>query len=142
MEEEFAFLLTDARATTYNLLELRHGVDILVNHNQFHHLAIDSSRKQFARGGNNRIFRRNRDEVVEFALAVLVRTCDANHIVRVLLAHVRILVHKGSPHPFCMFFVGTEDDGLVHPSCLLQVLRNFMSNFPDSVLNDDIVVVI
>ena len=43
VEEEFALLLTDSRASTYNLLELRHGVDVLVEHNQFHHLAIDSS---------------------------------------------------------------------------------------------------
>ena len=37
-----AFFLTDTSASTYYLLELRHGVDTLVEGDEFHHLAIDT----------------------------------------------------------------------------------------------------
>ena len=41
-----------------------------------------------------------------------------------------------------MILVGTEDDGLVHPACLLQVGSNLVCHLTDAVFDDDIVVVI
>ena len=39
-EMRLAFFLAYAGATAYNLFELRHGVDVLVEYYQFHHLAV------------------------------------------------------------------------------------------------------
>ena len=41
-EMSLTLFLTDTSATTYYLLELRHGVDTLVEGYEFHHLAIDT----------------------------------------------------------------------------------------------------
>ena len=57
VETEFAFALTDARTTTHYLLEFGHRVDVLVKHDEFHHLAVDAGGEQFAGGCDNWIFR-------------------------------------------------------------------------------------
>ena len=45
-----------ASASTYNLLELGHGVDALVEDDEFHHLAVNARREQFAGCSDDGIF--------------------------------------------------------------------------------------
>ena len=142
MEIGLALLLTDASAAPDDLFKLGHRVDILVKDDEFHHLAVDTCRKELTGGGNDGIGGRDGSEIVELAFAIFVGASDTHHVVGVLLAQVGVFVDQGDAHPLGVGFVGTEDDGLAHPVGLLEVLRYFVCHFVDAVFDDEVVVVV
>ena len=125
---------SDSRTTTYNLFKLCHRVDALIKYNEFYHLTVHTSREKFTCRSNHRVFRRYGYEVVQLRLSVRVTACNANYIVWILFAHIRVFIDKSSTHPVGMVFVCTEYNGLCHSICAFQILSYLMCNFSNSIL--------
>ena len=99
-------------------------------------------REQFACRGNDRILGSYRNKVVKFGLPVRVTSCNADHIVRILSAHVRIFIDKCCAHTVGMIFIGTKYNGLRHTVCAFQILSYFMCYFTYAVFNDYVIIVV
>ena len=137
-----ALFFTQSGTSADNLLKLGHRADILIKHDQLCHFAVSTRRQELRSRSDNRIRRADRDEVIELALAVLVRACDTHHIIRILSNHIRIEVDKSHPHTLRSILSRTEYDRFLHTVCADKVVRDFKGYLVDSVLNDDIVVIV
>ena len=85
-----ALFFTQSGTSADDLLELRHRANILIKHDQLGHFAVRTRRQKLGSRGDNRIRRADRDEVIELALAVLVRAGDTHHIIGILGNHISI----------------------------------------------------
>ena len=110
----FAFLFAQTGTTANNLLEFGHGANHFIKHDQLGHLAVCTGREQLGGSCNNRVWSRNRNEIVQLALTVHIATGDADNVVWIILDHVRVQIHKCLTHTLCSIFVGTENDGFCH----------------------------
>ena len=137
-----AVLFSNTGSSSNNLLKGSHALNRLVENNQLRHLAVSSGRKKFRSCCNDWIRLGYRDEIIKFGLAINIRTCNSHAIVRVLLNHVRIAVDKGNPHAFCMVFGSTENDSFLHPVGTFQIFRDFSCNLVNTVLENNVVVVV
>ena len=138
----FAVFFSDTGSSSNNLLKGSHALNRLVENNQLRHLAVSSGRKEFRSCCNDWIRLRYRDEIIKFGLAINIRACNSHAIVWALLNHVRIVVDKGNPHAFCMVFGRTENNSFLHPVGTFQVLCDFPCNLVNTVLENNIVVVV
>ena len=141
-EAELALILAHTGTAADDLLKLRHGVDVLIEHDQLRHLTVGAGRQELGGGRDDRILRGDGDEVIELALSVVVRAGDAHHVVRVLLHHVLVHLNERNPHAFGSVLGSTEHDGLLHSPIVLQVLRDLEGDFVDTVSEDDVVIVV
>jgi hypothetical protein len=77
-EVELVVVLADARAASDDLLELGHGVDGLIQHDELAGFRIDAGGQQLGGGGDDRIRLVVVDEVGQLGLAFIVIAGDAN----------------------------------------------------------------
>ena len=137
-----AFFFPQACTTANNLLKFGHGANHFIQHNQFGHFAIGPGRKQLGRGCNHRIGRRNRDEVFQFLFPVFITAGNTHHIVGIFLHHIGVELCQRIPHTQSRVLCCTKHDGLGHAVRALQVVGDFLGYLLDSILDDDIVIVI
>ena len=121
-EPELAVLVVDTGATADDLLELGHGLDVLVQHHQLAGLGIDASGHQLGSGGNDRIGLFRVDEVVELGLAKVIIAGDFHHIALILGHLFRVEVYQGTAHSVGMIDVVAEHYGLGHRVGFLEVV--------------------
>ena len=137
-----AFFFSNTGSSPNNLLECGHAFNSLIKNNQLCHLAVRSGGEKLRSRCDNRIRAGHRDEIIKFRFSVHIRTSDSYAVIGVLLNHIRVIVDKGNPHAFCMVFGSTEHNGLLHPVCAFQILRNLPCNLINAVLENDGVIVI
>ena len=119
-----AVLLIDARAATDDLLELGHGLDALVEHNQLAGLCVNACCQQLGCRGDDGIARLRIDEIVEFCLSLRIIAGDPHDIAVVLRDQIGIRIGERLPHAFGVLGVLAKDDRLVETVRSLQELRN------------------
>ena len=137
-----ALLLAQARAPADDLLELRHGADHFIQHDQLGHLAVRARGKQLGGRGDHRVLRPNGDEVFELLLALDVPASNPHDVIRVLLHHVRIQLRQRVAHPQRCVLRRAEHDGLRHAVRALEVGRDLPGHLPDAILDDDVAIVV
>lgn len=137
-----ALLLAQARAPADDLLELRHGADHFIQHDQLGHLAVRARGKQLGGRGDHRVLRPNGDEILELLLALDVPASNPHDVIRVLLHHVRIQLRQRVAHPQRCVLRRAEHDGLRHAVRALEVGRDLPGHLPDAILDDDVVIVV
>jgi hypothetical protein len=104
-----------------DLLEQRHRLDVLVQHDELAGLGVDARAHQLGRGGDHRVGLLGVDEVVELALALGVVAGDLHHVVGLAGAEVGVGVAQRLAHAGGVLDVFAEDDGLVVAVRGLQV---------------------
>ena len=106
----------DAGAPAHDLLELDHGLDALVEHDELAGLGVHAGRQELRGGGDDRIAALGVDEVIQRPLALVVVAGDADdelaEVARLLRHPAGDLVDQGRPHPLGVVDVLAEDDGL------------------------------
>ena len=127
-EKELVVIFVDARAATDDLLELRHGVDALVEHDQMACLGINAGRHELRSRGDDRECRFRIDEVVELRFALFVVACDAHDVFVVGSGKVGIGIDQCLPHPLGMIDVFAKDDGLGETISGLEKLGDLGGN--------------
>ena len=125
-----------------NLLELRHGANHFIQHNELCHFAVRPGGQQLGGGCNHRIGRGNGNKVVQLALSIGVSAGDSYNIVGILLNHVRIQIYQHLPHSVGCILRGTEDNGFRHAVCGFQVFGDLCGNLLNAVFDDNIIVII
>ena len=141
-EVELAVLLVDAGAAADDLLELGHGVDALVEHDQVAGLGVHPGGHELRGGGDHRIGRFRVDEVVELGLALVVVAGDAHHVPGVGGGKVGVGVDQGLAHALGVVDVLAEDDGLVIAVGGLEQLADLVGDQGGALLEDEAAVVI
>ena len=139
-EGQLSFFLPDPGSAANDLLELRHGADHLIQNDQLGHFAVRAGRQQLGRRGNDGIGRADGDEIVQLALAVYVASRDPNHIIRILLHHVRVQIVQCDPHPLGVFLCGAENNRFLHAVGAFQIAGNLRGYFLRAVFDDDVVI--
>ena len=121
-------LFIQPRATADDLLEQRHGLDVLVQHHQLAGLGIDTRAHELAGDGNHRIGAVGVDKVVQLALAYLVVARDLHHVFAAGGANVFVGLGQGRCHALGMVNVFTKDNGFGVAVSALEVLGNFVGH--------------
>ena len=130
-EVEFVEILINARAASNNLLELRHALDVAVEHNHLAGLGIHPRGHQFGGNGYDRVFFFGTNEIIKFVFAFIVVARNAHHILATGGHQVGILVYQGLAHAFGMFNIYAEHNGFVHAAGAAQKLGHlFGHQFP------------
>ena len=137
-----AILFSNTSSATDDLLKGSHALNRLVQNDQLCHLAVCSGGKQFGCGSDNRIRAGYGDKIIKFGLAVNIGAGDSYAVVRILLNHIGVLVDKGNPHTFGMIFGSAEHNSFLHPVGAFQILGNLPCNLVNTVLENDIVIII
>ena len=137
-----AFFFAQTGSAANDLLEFCHRANHFIQDNQLCHLAIRARGEQLGGSRNNRIFRANRDKIIQLTLSISIAACNADNIIGILLHHVSVLVCQSHPHTLCRFFGWAEHDGFGHTVGTFQVPRDFSSNLIDTIFYNDVVVVI
>ena len=104
------------------MLEQRHGLDVLVQHDQLAGLGIHTGAHQLGGGGNHRVALARVNEVVQLHLALGVVAGDLHHVLGVVFADVGIGIRQGLAHAAGVVNVFTKDDGFVVAVGGLEVL--------------------
>ena len=136
------FLFPDTGPSPDNLLKGSHALNRLVQNDQLCHLAVCSGGKQFGCRSDNRIRAGHGDEIVKFGFSVNIRTGDSNAVVRIFLDHISVMVDKGDSHALGMIFGSAEHNSFLHPVGAFQILGNLPCNLVNTVLENDIVIII
>ena len=136
------FLFPDTGPSPDNLLKGSHALNRLVQNDQLCHLAVCSGGKQFGCRSDNRIRAGHGDEIVKFGFSVNIRTGDSNTVVRIFLDHISVMVDKGDSHALGMIFGSAEHNSFLHPVGAFQILGNLPCNLVNTVLENDIVIII
>ena len=127
-EELLAVLFIQPRATADDLLEQRHGLDVLVQHHQLAGLGIDPRAHELAGDGNHGVCAVGVDKVVQLALAHFVVARDLHHVFAAGGANVFVGLGQGHCHALGVVNVFTKDNGFGVAICALEVLGNFVGH--------------
>ena len=111
-EPGLAEVFTQAGATANDLLEQRHGLDVLIQHDELAGLRVHAGAHELGGGGDDGIVLLWIDEVVQLALAFGVVTGDLHHVFGVGSAEVGIGVAQRLAHAGGVVDVFAKDDGL------------------------------
>ena len=112
-----------------DLLELGHGADLAVKHDQAAGLDIDPGGKQPRGGDQHGIFGFRIDEVVQLRLALGVTAGDAHDVAVVPVHQVGVIVDERLPHAGGVFLVDAEDDRLLEAiAAFLQIPGDLASH--------------
>ena len=136
------FLFPDTGPSPDNLLKGSHALNRLVQNDQLCHLAVCSGGKQFGCRSDNRIRAGHGDEIVKFGFSVNIRTGDSDTVVRIFLDHISVMVDEGNSHSLGMIFGSAEHNSFLHPVGAFQILGNLPCNLVNTVLENDIVIII
>ena len=121
-EVELAGVLVHAGATAEDLLELGHGADLAVEHDQAAGLDINAGGEQPRGGDQHGMFGFRVDEVVQLRLALGVTAGDAHDVAVVPVHQVGVFVDERLPHAGGVFLVHAEDDRLLEAiAAFLQI---------------------
>src|SRR5690606_984950 len=141
-EVEFAVVLVDAGAATDDLLELGHGGDATVEHDELTGLRIDARGHELGGGGDDRVGGLGVDEVVELGLAHVVVAGDAHDVFGVGGGEVGVGVDEGLSHAFGVVDIFAEDDGLGEAVGGLQELGDLGGDGGGALFEDEAAVVV
>ena len=136
------FLFPDTGPSPDNLLKGSHALNRLVQNDQLCHLAVCSGGKQLGCRSDNRIRAGHGDEIVKFGFSINIGTGDSNTVVRIFLDHISVMVDKGDSHALGMIFGSAEHNSFLHPVGAFQILGNLPCNLVNTVLENDIVIII
>ena len=84
----------------------------------------------------------HRRKLLDLPFANFVTASDPNHIVRVLLHHIPIQLGQHIPHPQGGILSGAKHNGSGHPVCTLEVTGDLLGHFPDTILYNNVVVIV
>src|SRR5262245_929229 len=129
------------RAAPDDLLELGHGADFAVKHDQAAGLCVDPSREQARGGDNDRVCRLRVNKVAELRGAFGIIAGDAYDIARVLPGQVSIFIEQGLTHTRRMLGIHAEDNGLLPAvTALLDEVRYPPGDATGALVNDQVTV--
>src|SRR5438128_6516768 len=112
------------RTPTDNLLELGHGADFAVEHDQAAGLRVHPGGEQARSGDDDRVGRLGVDKVAELRGAFGIVAGDAHDVARVLPGQVDVFIEQGLTHARGMFGIYAENDGLLPTvATLLEEIR-------------------
>ena len=106
-------LFIDTGAPANDLLELGHGLDALVEHNEFTGLGIHARAHQLGGGGNDGIAAFRKDKIIQLFFAFLVIAGNTHHIAVVFSHQIRVCIDQGLAHALGVIDVFTKNNGLV-----------------------------
>src|SRR5438132_1647982 len=107
-----------------NLLELGHGTDFAVEHNQAAGLRVDPCGEQARGGDDHRICRLRVNKVAELCGAFGVIAGNTHDVARVSPGQVSIFIEQGLTHARGVFGIYAEDDGLLQAvAAVLEEVR-------------------
>ena len=137
-EVELLRVLVDAGAAADDLLELGHGADVAVEHDEAAGLGIHAGGEQARGGDEDRVLGLRVDEVAELGAALGIVAGDAHDVAGVLLDEVGVLVDEGLAHAGGVFGVHAEDDGLLEAvAALLEELGDLLGDELGAVVDDE-----
>ena len=137
-----ALFFTQPCPPANDLLEFRHRADHLIQNNQLGHLAVSTRGEELGGRGDNRILLGHRRKLLDLPFADFVTASDPNHIVRVLLHHIPIQLGQHISHSQGCILCSTEHNGSGHPVCTLEVMGDLLGYFPDTILYNNVVVIV
>jgi hypothetical protein len=111
-EPALAQVFAQAGAAADDLLEQRHGLDVLVQHDELAGLRVHPGAHELGGGGDHRVGLFGVDEVVELALAFGVVAGDLHHVFGLGGADVGVGVAQRLAHAGGVVDVFAEHDGL------------------------------
>ena len=112
-EMEFSGVLMHAGAAPDNLLELGHGADLAVEHDEPAGLHVNAGRKQPRGGDQHGVSGFRVDEVAELRLPFGIAAGDAHDVAVVTVHEVGVLVDEGLAHACGVLPIHAENDGLL-----------------------------
>ena len=129
------------RATSDDLLELGHGADFAVEHDQAAGLCVDPGGEQARGGDDHRGGRLRVDKIAELCGALGVVAGDAHDVARVLPSEVGVFIDQGLTHARGVFGIHAEDNGLLPAvAALLEEVRYPPGDAPGALVNDQVTV--
>ena len=111
-EPGLAQVFAQARAPANDLLEQRHGLDVLVEHDELAGLRVHAGAHELGGGGNDRVGFFGIDKVVQLQLAFGVVAGDLHHVFGLCGTQVGIGVGQRLAHARSMVNVFAKNDGL------------------------------
>ena len=136
-EVELAGVLMHASAAADDLLELGHGANRAVEHNEPTGLDIDAGRQKPRRGDQHGVWGFRVDEGAEVRLPVRVGPGDAHDVAGVPVYEIGVLVDECLAHAGRMFLVDAEHDRFLEAvSAVLQILRDLPGDEHGAVIQD------
>ena len=138
----FAVVGLEACATTDDLLELGHGVYVVIQNDEPARFAVHASRHQFGGRNDHGIFAVLCDKVVELRLALGVVAGNTHDILGILRHEVAVFVHERLPHPLCMVNVHTEYDGLGKAVVFFQKASDTLRHGGGALIDNEVFIVI
>ena len=128
-EVEFAGVLMHAGSAPQDLLELGHGADLTVEHDQAAGLDIDPGGEQPRGGDQHGMLGFRIDEVAQLRLALGIAAGDAHDVAVVPVHQVGVFVDERLPHTGGVFLVHAEDDRLLEAiAAFLQIPGDLASH--------------
>src|SRR5712692_255778 len=129
------------RAAPDDLLELGHGADFAVEHDQAAGLRVDPGGEQARGGDDHRVGRLGVNKVAELRGAFGIIAGDAHDVARVLPGEVGVFIEQGLTHARGVFGVNTENDGLLPAvAAMLEEVRYQPGDAPGALVNDQVTV--
>ena len=138
----FALFFTQPRAASDDLLELGHGADHFVEHDELCHFTVGTGGEQLGGRCNDGTLGTGGNEVFQLTFSVCIAAGDPHHIIRVFAHHIGIEIYQFFAHPLGGIFGRAEHDGLCHAVGALEIARDLRGDLPDAVFDDDAVIVI
>ena len=136
-EVELACVLMHAGAPPDDLLELGHGANGAVEHDEPAGLHIDAGRKQPRGSDQYRVSGFGVDEVVQLCLAITVAAGDAHDVTVVRLHQIGVFVNECLTHAGGVLLVNAENDRFLElVPAFLQKLRDFPGDEFGSVIQN------
>ena len=138
----FAVVGLEACATTDDLLELGHGVYVVIQNDEPARFAVHASRHQLGGRNDHGVFAVLCDKVVELRLALGVVAGNTHDILGILRHEVAVFVHERLPHPLCMVDVHAEYDGLGKAVVFFQKASDTLRHGGGALIDNEVFVVI
>src|SRR3989344_1105531 len=108
----FAFVLANACATAYDLLELTHALDGLVEDDELARFDIHACGEELGGSDNGGIVFVRLDEAIKLLLALFIVAGDAHDIAHVLASSLTRGIDQGATPALGVFGGAAKDDGL------------------------------
>ena len=132
----FAVIFVDASATSDYLLELGHGLDALVEHDQFAGLSIDTGGHEFGGGGDDGIWALGKDKIIELDLALFVVAGNAHDVLAILRHQISVFIDQGLTHAFGVVNIFAKNDRLIESVDLFEKFTDLYCHQQGSGFND------
>ena len=132
----------EPRSSPDDLLEFCHGIDVVVEDDEFAGFAVDTGGHEFGRGDDDRIFFLYGNEIIELTFALVIVAGDAHDVFSVFGNEVGVFIDEGLAHALGVVDVHAENDGFGEAIVFLEKLGDALCYDFGAVIDNQIFVVV